>query len=106
MIVELADSRNLVFALDKRILKVSCPQVMQLTTNSSIPSMRHFENIIDILIRYLNLRSQELSNGMLNLVNWCFFLVKSILIKCLPSRDAVDEQFQHSLDLSTDNLIS
>ena len=65
-----------------------------------------FDVQTDIKIRRLNSRGQELSDHMLNLMNICVNLLPSVLMNVFPSRDAVDEQFQRTLDAHIDYLTS
>ena len=59
--------------------------------------------LIDTLVELASSRAFKLYAEPRKLV---FALNKSILIKYLPSRDAVDDQFQHTLDVHTDILLS
>ncbi len=51
----------------------------------------------DVTIGRLNSHDQELSNYMLNLMNQ--YLRSCVLMNVVPSRDAVDDQFQLTLDM-------
>ena len=57
----------------------------------------------DITTRRVNSRGQDLSDDMLNIMNQ--YLLPCILMNVEPSRDAVDDQFQHTLDVKTEITI-